>query len=156
MAKSTRYKLSDLMNTPAAKLNSQKLAVFDSNKPAKSKYNNKTVIHDDIKFHSIGEGNRYLVLKNEQRIGTIKNLRLQVPYPLTEKRRNKAGKAVQALNYIADFVYIDTKTDEEVVEDFKGKRTQGYIDKAKMLFDVHGIEIYETFAPTKPKRTRRK
>ena len=158
MAKTTRIKWADLMNTPAAKLNSKKIADLYDDTPAKgkSKYNNKIVFHDGIKFHSLGEGNRYLALKDDQRAGKIKDLRLQVVYPLTAKRRDKNDKAVRAMNYIADFVYTDTSTDKLVVEDFKGKRTQGYINKSKMMFDVHGIEIYETFAPTKSKRTRRK
>ena len=158
MAKTTRIKWDDLMNTPAAKLNSKKIADLYDDKPAKSKskYHNKIIVHEGIKFHSLGECNRYIELQKALRIGSIKDLRLQVVYPLTAKRRDKDGKAVRAMNYIADFVYTDTSTDLEVVEDFKGKRTQGYINKSKMMFDVHGIEIYETFAPTKSKRTRRK
>lgn len=158
MAKSPRIKWDDLMKTPAATLNSKKLADLYSTAPvkSKSKYNNKIVIHDGIKFHSMGEGDRYLVLKDAERIGTIADLRLQVPYTLVPARMSEAGKTVKALRYIADFVYTDTATDKEVVEDFKGKRTQSYIDKAKMMFDVYRIEIYETFAPAKPKRKRRK
>ena len=97
-----------------------------------------------MRFDSKGESERYTFLKYMQSIGRIKDLRLQVPYELTPKSRDAAGKAIRAMNYKADFVYIDTKTGFEVVEDFKGKRTQDYINKSKIMKEKYDIEVYET------------
>ena len=144
MARKTKLTWSDIANSKIGQLNKGKAALFASPASKKSKHGNKKVIHDGIKFDSIGEGDRYLQLKGFERKGRIKDLRLQVPYELTPSYKNAAGKAVRAMNYIADFVYFNVETEREVVEDFKGQRTQGYINKAKMLFDKHGIEIYET------------
>ena len=48
------------------------------------------------------------------------------------------------MNYVADFVYFNVLTGAEVVEDFKGRRTQSYKDKRKQMKIKYGIEIYET------------
>ena len=46
------------------------------------KYNNKSVIYDNIKFDSTKEGKRYLVLKQAERDGIISDLELQVKFEL--------------------------------------------------------------------------
>lgn len=137
-----------LANTSVGRMNAGKIAAVlsQSGKGKDNKYGAIKVIHDGIKFDSTGEGLRYLFLKSCIRQGRIKDLRLQVSYELTPKMKNKAGKTVQASKYIADFVYFNIKEGCEVVEDFKGKRTQHYADKAKQMLKVHGIEIYETGA----------
>ena len=91
--------------------------------------------------------------------GAISNLRRQVVYELIPAQREKStrvykkgrkkgqpieGKIIEkAVNYIADFVYIDSATGKEVVEDAKGMRTKDYILKRKMLLYFHGIRIRE-------------
>lgn len=124
--------------------NKDRLAAFSSDKPAKRKYNNIETIIDGIKFDSLGEGERYKQLRHFERQGLIKDLRLQVKFELTPKAKLENGSTVRAMFYIADFVYFNNKLGREVVEDFKGRRTQTYINKAKMMLAVHGIEIYET------------
>ena len=47
-----------------------------------SKYHNKPVVYDGIKFISTKEGNYYLYLKQLQENGEISNLRMQVPYEI--------------------------------------------------------------------------
>ena len=148
MAKKRSIQWSDIANTSVGRMNAGKVADLWPTKAtkaaSKSKYGNIKVVIDGTKFDSKGEGERYVFLKHMQSIGRIKDLRLQVPYELTPKGRDAAGKAIRAMNYKADFVYIDNKTGLEVVEDFKGKRTQDYINKSKNMKDKHGIEIYET------------
>lgn len=148
MAKKRSIQWSDIANTSVGRMNAGKVADLWPTKATKaastSKYGNIKVVIDGIKFDSKGEGERYVFLKYMQSIGRIKDLRLQVPYELTPKGRDAAGKAIRAMNYKADFVYIDNKTGLEVVEDFKGKRTQDYINKSKNMKDKHGIDIYET------------
>ena len=148
MAKKRSVRWSDIANTSVGRMNAGKVADLWPTKAAspakKSKYGNVISIVDGIKFHSKGEGLRYEFLKHAQRLGRIKDLRLQVPYVLTPKGRKEDGTAVRAVTYKADFVYFNNEAGREVVEDFKGKRTQDYINKSKAMLDVHGIEIYET------------
>jgi hypothetical protein len=66
-----------------------------------SKYHNKKIILDNLKFYSLRECNRYCELKLLERSGTIKDLKMQVPFALVEKSEH--GKK---LVYIADFVYF--------------------------------------------------
>ena len=110
----------------------------------KSKHNNIEAVVDGIKFHSIGESERYSQLKKYQKCGLIKNLQLQVKYVLTPKYKKEDGTTVRQSSYTADFVYFNVALDKQVVEDFKGMRTRSYIDKAKQMMDKYDIEIYET------------
>jgi len=100
-----------------------------------SKYHAKKTTVDGIAFASKGEASRYQMLKLEQQVGAISNLRLQVPYPCTVNDR-------PICTYIADFVYI--RDGAEVVEDFKGFRTPEYKLKKKLVEALHGITILET------------
>ena len=146
LAKKRGISWTDIASTSVGKINAHKVSELWTTKQAtkKSKYGNVKTIVDGIKFHSKGESERYIFLKLKERAGRIRGLRLQVPYELIPKSRNEAGKAIRAVIYKADFVYIDTRTGCEVVEDFKGTRTQDYINKSKHMKEKYGIEIYET------------
>lgn len=103
-----------------------------------SKYHNRKVEIDGIKFDSIKEGERYLELKLLLKAGKIRDLQLQVEFELIPKQ---AGE--QACKYKADFVYHMADTGKMVVEDVKGKRTREYIIKRKLMLWRHGIKIVE-------------
>lgn len=107
-----------------------------------SKYNNEETIVDGIKFPSKREAHRYQELRWLARAGVITDLQRQVPFRLVPPQRTPKGQAVQAVKYVADFVYKD-KYGMTVVEDAKGVRTQGYIIKKKLMLWVHGIDIQE-------------
>lgn len=47
------------------------------------------------------------------------------------------------VEYVADFVYTDVETGENIVEDTKGIRTTEYIIKRKLMLAVHSIRIKE-------------
>lgn len=102
----------------------------------------KTV--DDIKFDSTKEANRYSQLKLLVRAGLIKDLKLQVRYDLIPKQRFSDGTSMIGTYYLADFVYFDCEKGHEVVEDVKGKRTDVYQIKRKLMKLILNIEIYET------------
>lgn len=109
----------------------------------RSKYGNKKVTVDGITFDSLKEANRWRELKLLVMGKAITNLRRQVKYQLVLSVRQN-GKVVQrAINYYADFVYIDTRTGKEVVEDVKGHKTEVYKLKKKMMLDKYGIRIRE-------------
>lgn len=110
---------------------------------AYSKYKAVKTTVDGITFASKHEAERYCELKLLLKAGAIKDLRFQVPYELQPHFRWN-GKTIRAINYVADFVYIDTKTGKEIVEDAKGVRTPEYKLKAKMMLYKYQIELKET------------
>lgn len=107
-----------------------------------SKYGNKKTTVDGIVFDSKREADRYRELKLLERAGEIRDLRLQVPFQLIPSYELN-GKRVRATNYIADFVYIDTRRQEQVVEDAKGYRTREYNLKKKLFGYRYGQDIVE-------------
>lgn len=112
-------------------------------RPAGSKYHATKTVVDGITFDSKKEAKRYAELKLLERAGAIRDLRRQVKYELIPAFV-VPGKHYRACNYIADFVYIDTKTGAKVVEDCKGFRTDVYKLKAKMFAKKYGVSILET------------
>ena len=54
-------------------------------KQHKSKYGNKKVIYDGIKFDSIVEKDRYIYLIQQQKKGKIRDLELQKSFLLLDK-----------------------------------------------------------------------
>ena len=123
-----------------------------------TKYHSKSVIIDGIKFQSKKEGRRYQELSLLESQGIIKDLRRQVKYTLIPAQREPdsigarggiiKGKLIEReVAYIADFVYFDTETGKEVVEDVKGCKDGGayqvFTIKRKLMLYVHGIRIKE-------------
>jgi hypothetical protein len=124
-----------------------------------NKYGNNKVVIDGEVFDSKREYYRYQDLKFREKIGATSDLRRQVKYELLPVQREKStkvykkgrkkgqpieGKIIEkAVTYIADFVYRDTTTGKEVVEDAKGMRTNDYIIKRKLMLYIHGIKIQE-------------
>ena len=120
----------------------------------KSKYRNNKITLGGETYDSMKEYYRYLDLVLLEQAGEIKELRRQVKYVLIEAQREpdtlgsrggrKKGKLLEReVAYIADFVYIDNKTGETIVEDTKGMRTSEYIIKRKMMLYFHHIKIKE-------------
>ena len=104
------------------------------------KYNNKITVVDNIRFQSKKEAERYVILKAMARSNLIGDLRLQVPFILSPSVVI-GGRKRPALRYFADFVY--TKDGKQIIEDVKGKITEGYRIK-RHLMAVMGLAILET------------
>lgn len=114
----------------------------------RSKYGNKKITVNGETFDSQKEYRRWCELKQLERAGAIKNLKRQVKFELLPAQYCGKNCAERALNYIADFTYIeplnaDRNEFSAVVEDVKGKRTQAYIIKRKLMLYLHGIRIKE-------------
>lgn len=105
-----------------------------------SKYKNKKVVYDEIKFDSQKERNYYIKLKLLEDKGKIKNLKLQVKFELQPKFKS-GNKNIQAISYIADFTYLDEENKLHII-DTKGVRTDVYKIKKKMM-QYKGLEIEE-------------
>lgn len=104
----------------------------------KSKYHAKKTVVDGITFDSKKEAKRYLELKAMEKVGSIQNLQLQVPFILIEK--SKYGRSIK---YVADFVYYN-KNGSKVVEDVKGVKTPVYKLKKRLMAEKYGIIVLET------------
>jgi hypothetical protein len=111
----------------------------------RNKYHAKKTEVDGIIFDSKKEAARYCSLKLMERAGEITDLQLQVPYELQPKyRRQTDGKAIRAITYVADFVYTDIRTGEQVIEDAKGMETDVFKIKKKLFeYQNPGKEIRE-------------
>ena len=110
----------------------------------KNKFGAVKKVVDDVKFDSTKEANRYAQLKLLVRAGKIKDLRLQVRYDLIPKQKFRDGTTMIGTYYLADFVYFDCDKGCEVVEDVKGKKTDVYQIKRKLMKLILDIEVYET------------
>ena len=109
----------------------------------RSKYHAKKTVVDGITFDSRKEADRYLVLKGMEEDGAIEDLRRQVRYELIPAF-DVDGKHHRPVFYVADFVYVDKETGDEVVEDVKGMRTDMYRLKSKLFARRYGMNIKET------------
>lgn len=110
-----------------------------------TKYKNKKVVYDGIKFDSKKEAARYSELKMFEEIGAISDLKLQQEFTLIPSQSVNGKVVERAVKYKADFTYIARDTGELVVEDVKSEytKTKDYIIKRKLMLKVHGIKISE-------------
>lgn len=112
-----------------------------------SKYKNVEKTIDGIRFASIREAKRFLVLREMERAGEISDLRLQQNFTLIEGFTRSNGERVKPEVYKADFTYrrrdAQGKYSIYIVEDAKGVRTEKYKIKRKQVLDKFGIEIRE-------------
>lgn len=109
-----------------------------------NKYKNKKVVYKDMKFDSKKEYIRYLVLEDMQRKGEISGLQRQVPFVLVPPFQLNNIK-YKGTKYVCDFMYRDTKTNRQIVEDVKGSKetlTQVYLIKKKLFLYKYG-KLYD-------------
>ncbi len=110
---------------------------------AYSKYKNKKVTIDGIKFDSKKEAGRWFDLKLLEKAGDIGGLKRQVTYYLEGRDGPILTPTGRKMRYIADHVYIDWRhRGIIVVEDVKGVRTPEYLIK-KAILAAMGIVISE-------------
>jgi hypothetical protein len=102
----------------------------------RSKYGNKKTTVGGKTFDSQKEALRYVQLKEMENRGEIKDLQLQIKFPI-----HYSG--VKICSYIADFTYLNSKG-VFCCEDVKGFKTAIYKLKKKMMAAFYRIEITET------------
>lgn len=117
----------------------------------RSKYGNRKVARDGIKFDSEREAERFGELKVLRAMGKIRNLRLQANFTLVEGYTTINGERIKPMVYRADFTY-ERATEPDCngavywlleVEDAKGMKTKDYLLKKKLMQDKFGITIRE-------------
>ena len=110
----------------------------------RSKYGAKKIAYKGDTFDSKAEFRRWQELKLMERAGEISDLKRQVKYELIPAQKDSTGRVLErAVSYIADFEYIDRRTNCCIVEDAKGMRTKEYIIKRKLMLYLRGIRIRE-------------
>lgn len=97
-----------------------------------NKYHNKKIRIDNYVFDSIAESKRYKELCLLQKANKIQSLKLQPKFELQEDF-SKNGKHYRAINYIADFMYLDIEKNRIIVEDVKGFQTKEFKIKQKLF-----------------------
>jgi len=112
--------------------------------PKAAKYRNRKVVVGGIKFDSQKEGRRYVELLEMQKVGYIRDLKLQFRFPLKVN-----GELV--CTYVADFRYEEERPEVGqwtlIVEDVKSEFTRKnpvYRIKKKLLKALLSIDIRET------------
>lgn len=121
---------------------------------AKAKYRNKKVEIDGILFDSTKEGKRYLVLKEAERAGVIRELKLQPRWEILPAKKERYVKHLKTkdkicertvalpAHYTADFSYV--KDGMLVVEDVKSSPKLLPRDvplRLKMMRYFHDIDV---------------
>lgn len=105
----------------------------------KPKYRNRKAEYYDpglketITFDSEKERDYYLLLKDRERRGEIKDLKRQVEIEIQRAFVDKADNKHRAIKYIADFTYYDLKDYQTHYIDVKGFKTEVYKLKKKLL-----------------------
>lgn len=133
--------------------------------PKRNKYRNKKVEFQGILFDSKKEKDRYLLLKDAEHKGIIRDLKLQVTFELVPAKKKEYVKHLKTkdkivsvtlqrpITYTADFTYIKVEDDSYVVEDVKASKfllTDKYVLKKKMLYAFQDILIKEIYNVTDP------
>ena len=101
----------------------------------RSKYGNRKVEIDNMRFDSRHEAGVWLMLQQRVRAGELKLVMRQVPFDLPG-----------GIRYIADFVAVRPDMTIEAVIDAKSeitKKNRVYINKKKQMKACLGIEIKE-------------
>lgn len=137
MKRNIKYPIPKKLNNP----------ITSEEEKKKSKYGNKKVIIDGIKFDSKKEGNRYLELELMEDTDYITDLELQKKFELIPSYEIN-GRKIRAMNYICDFYYFDLMTGKYIVEDVKPSKnfqTDVYKLKKKLFEYKYKIEIKEVY-----------
>lgn len=86
------------------------------------KYGNQPTEVDGIRFDSRKEAQRYVQLRDLERMGAIRDLTLQPEFVLLESFEDAEGERHPAIRYRADFRYVG-QDGVEVIEDVKSVAT---------------------------------
>ncbi|MBQ0112388.1 MAG: DUF1064 domain-containing protein [Bacteroidales bacterium] len=112
---------------------------------SQNKYKARKIETSDGVFDSKKEYERWLTLKEMEKLDLIENLSRQVRYELIPGQRVNGKILERAVYYVADFEYIENG--QKVVEDVKGYRDGAayriFVIKRKLMLYIHGIRVKE-------------
>lgn len=102
----------------------------------RGKFNNRFTRIDGIKFDSIAEAARYVQLINDPSVVML--------IPCKNLRAKKVFKFACGVKYIPDFTYYQRDDPGSmIVEDVKGKITEVFSIKRKLMKEEFGIEVQQ-------------
>lgn len=104
-------------------------------KPKRTKYGNKKVMLDGIRFDSKREAEYYAALKLREKAGEVIGVELQRPFALL------GNNGMLIATYKADFCFWDNVADRFRVIDVKGVETKDFKLKKKMMLGLLGINV---------------
>ena len=104
-------------------------------KPKRSKYRNVPTVIDGIRFSSKREAAYYQELKLREKAGEVYEIEMQRRFALT------APNGMLMATYVCDFHYFDAVEKRRRVIDVKGKETDMFRLKRKMMRAILGIEV---------------
>lgn len=110
-----------------------------------SKYRNEPVETVDGRFDSKAEHRHWMLLKQMEKTGRIKDIKRQIMYELAPSVV-VGGRKRPPIRYVADFVYFDKEKKQEICADVKGAVTPEYRIKRHLMKSIHGIDILEIAA----------
>lgn len=93
----------------------------------------KRITVQGVKFDSLREANYWLKLRQQQKDGDIRDLRLQVPFDLLGKNGPILTPTGRIMTYRADFVFWDVKQARERILDAKGHPTDVSLMKIAIM-----------------------
>lgn len=93
----------------------------------------KKVFFDNITFDSKEEHLYYLQLKDLESQGLVSEIEVHKPFELIPKYETRKGDKIRAMNYVADFVYLDIKENRYRVVDIKGFEEEHFKLKKKIF-----------------------
>lgn len=96
-----------------------------------SKYRNRIIEREGIRFDSAAEYEYYLVLADRLARGEISALEVHPTFELQPAFRDANGKYWRAIRYEADFAYLEHQ--QNIVIDVKGVRTPVFLLKQKLF-----------------------
>ena len=135
--------------TEAQKRLAELTQAAEGKKPRESKYNAKPtdrILADGtvIKFDSKKEAAYYDQLCVHEKIGLVRDIRLQVQFLLKPAYTDgRTGERFRAISYLADFTFDRLEDGEwkHHIVDVKGRKTKDYALKRKIMADQgHYIE----------------
>ena len=107
-----------------------------ANLAKRSKYGNKKTVLGNVVYDSQKEANRAFELGLLLKAGEIKNLERQKRFEIVPKTETE-----RAVFYVADFCYLEVKTNKLICEDVKGFATSDFKLKQKMMYYFYHIKI---------------
>lgn len=109
-----------------------------------SKFGNRRVTRDGMRFDSKREAQRWSELRLLERAGEIRNLQRQVPIRLEGRDGPLKTRAGRRMKLTVDFTYEDKRLGwATVYEDAKGMPTRDY-EVRRAVAQAMGVEIKET------------
>jgi len=109
-----------------------------------SKYKNKPVEIDGIRFDSRKEAARWADLKILQMVGEIRNLQRQVPVVLIGQNGPLLTRSGRKMRLTFDFAYEDKRREWHIThEDCKGMPTRDY-EVRKAVAVAMGLHVVES------------